>query len=244
MASTGNDRPAEAETSAPITRQFVKFDFYKVDRAWRDLPEKERDLAREEFASVLEKYSETLLIRTYTLMGLRGDVDFLIWLVGEDPRDFQRLATTLRQTRLGRYLDLPYSYLSATKRSMYLIRHKHPGQEGDRRRIQPSGAPYLFVYPFVKTRPWYALSKATRQGMMDHHIGIGHKYPSVKINTTYSYGIDDQEFVVAFEAESAHEFLDLVMELRETDASLYTLRDTPSFTCLAGSPADVLAAIG
>ncbi|HEX2174067.1 MAG TPA: chlorite dismutase family protein [Dehalococcoidia bacterium] len=241
MARPAGEQPADA--NAPITRQFVKFDFFKVDRAWRDLPEKDRELARREFVAVLDKHAERLLIRTYTLMGLRGDADFLIWLVGEDLHDFQRLATTLRQARLGRFLDQPYSYLAATKRSMYLIKHKHPGQEGDRRRIEPSGKPYLFVYPFVKTRPWYALSKATRQGMMDHHIGIGHKYPGVKINTTYSYGIDDQEFVVAFEADSAHEFLDLVMELRETDASLYTQRDTPSFTCLAATPEDVLESI-
>lgn len=240
-------RPAPTEDnveSTPVQRQLVKFDFYKVDRAWRDLPERDRGLARKEFVSALERFTENLLIRTYSLVGLRGDVDFLIWSVGEDPVEFQRLGAALRQTRLGRFLETPYSYLSATKRSMYLIRHKHAGQAGERLRISPSGAPYLFVYPFVKTRAWYALSKATRQGMMDHHIGIGHKYPGVKINTTYSYGIDDQEFVVAFESDSIHDFLDLVMELRETDASLYTLRDTPSFTCIAADPADMLEAIG
>lgn len=237
----GRDPSAE---SKPVTRQFVKFDFYKVDRAWRSLSDRERAEAREEFVSVLGEFTENVLIRPYSTVGIRGDADFLLWVISEDLGEFQHLGTAIRRTCLGRYLDIPYSYLAGTKRSMYLIRHQHEGQEGDRLRVRPSGAPYLFVYPFVKTRPWYGLSKATRQGMMDAHIAIGHKYPSVKINTTYSYGIDDQEFVVAFEAESAHEFLDLVMELRETDASLYTERDTPSFTCLAVSAHDMLDALG
>jgi chlorite dismutase len=84
----------------------------------------------------------------------------------------------------------------------------------------------------VKTRQWYLLSKEERQKMMDVHIAVGHKYPSVKLNTTYSFGLDDQEFVVAFETESADDFLDLVMALRETQSSLFTLRDTPIYTCV------------
>jgi chlorite dismutase len=120
-----------------------------------------------------------------------------------------------------------------TRRSIYVDRHTHEGQDGTRTRVQPAGAPYLFVYPFVKTRPWYALPMEERQRMMDDHIATGHRYPGVKINTTYSFGMDDQEFVVAFEAESPSEFLDLVMELRGSPASAYTLRDTPAFTCVA-----------
>ena len=229
---------------APITRQLVKFDFFKVDRTWRDLPDFDRSQARKEFAGVVDRFSDDLLIRSYSLVGIRGDVDFMLWTVAEDLRQLHDFGSALRKTRLGRFLDIPHAYLAGTKRSMYISKHKHPGQEGDRSRIVPGTAPYLFVYPFVKNRPWYGLSKATRQGMMDAHIALGHKYPSVKINTTYSYGIDDQEFVVAFEADSPHEFLDLVMELRETDASLYTERDTPSFSCLALPLHEVLDALG
>ena len=95
----------------------------------------------------------------------------------------------------------------------------------------------MFVYPFVKTRDWYQLPQGERQAMMDEHIRVGRKYPSVKLNTTYSYGLDDQEFVVSFETDEPADFLDLVMELRETKTSVYTLRDTPIFTCIADVPA-------
>jgi chlorite dismutase len=66
----------------------------------------------------------------------------------------------------------------------------------------------------------------------------------VKINTTYSFGLDDQEFVVAFESDSVADFLDLVNEMRGSEASTYTVRDVPSFTCIAMSVDEVLSAIG
>jgi chlorite dismutase len=100
------------------------------------------------------------------------------------------------------------------------------------------------VYPFVKTRAWYALPREQRQEIMNVHIAVGHRFPSVKLNTTYSYGLDDQEFVLAFESDYPGDFLDLVMTLRETESSSYTERDTPIFTCVAGSPADVLDQLG
>jgi chlorite dismutase len=84
---------------------------------------------------------------------------------------------------------------------------------------------------------------AERQRIMNQHIAVGHKYPRVKINTTYSFGLDDQDFVVAFEAESPAEFLDLVQELRETESSKYTLRDTPMFTCRRSTIEEILESI-
>jgi chlorite dismutase len=93
------------------------------------------------------------------------------------------------------------------------------------------GRKYLFVYPFVKTRAWYLLPKEERQRIMKQHIRVGHDYTSVKLNTTYSFGLDDQDFVVAFETNYPDDFLDLVQELRETESSIYTQRDTPIYTC-------------
>jgi chlorite dismutase len=119
-----------------------------------------------------------------------------------------------------------------TKRSMYIDKVDPFHTAESRTHIVPGKRKYLFIYPFVKTRPWYLLPLAKRQEIMDVHIKIGNKYPSVKLNTTYSFGLDDQDFVVAFETEEPKDFLDLVMELRETESSVYTQRDTPIFTCI------------
>src|SRR6202165_3570755 len=140
------------------------------------------------------------------------------------------MVSEINKSLLGRYLDVPASYLAMTKHSQYVDEHVHEGQEGRRVRIVPGKKPLIFVYPFVKTRDWYLLPMAERQRIMNDHIAVGHKYPRVKINTTYSFGLDDQDFVVAFEADSAADFLDLVQELRETESSKYTARDAPMYT--------------
>ena len=93
----------------------------------------------------------------------------------------------------------------------------------------------MFVYPFVKSREWYALPADERWRIMQGHIEVGREYPGVDNHTTYSFGLDDQEFVVAFDTDDVGTFLDLVQRLRTTEASRYTVRDTPSFTCIAMS---------
>ncbi len=190
-----------------------------------------------------ERWNERILLRTYSTLGTRGDCDFLLWQVSENLDDFQKLASDILSTDLGPYLETPYAYLSMTKRSMYVAEHVHEGQEGTRLVIAPGGAKYLFVYPFVKVRAWYRLPLAERQRMMDEHIALGHKYPTVKINTTYSFGLDDQEFVVAFESDYPQDFLDLVQEMRESEASSYTERDTPIFTCVSMPLKEILEAL-
>ncbi|HLH24680.1 MAG TPA: chlorite dismutase family protein [Chloroflexota bacterium] len=227
-----------------MRRQFVKFNFFKIDPAWRRLPPSERDAGKRAFQAVLERYAERMILRSYSLVGIRGDCDFLLWTISEDLDVFPPFMAELLATGLGNYASLPYSYLSQTRRSMYVDKHRHEGQEGSRLTVTPGKAKYLFVYPFVKTRAWYALSKERRQEMMDAHIKLGHTFPSVKLNTTYSYGLDDQEFVLAFESDVPSDFLDLVMALRETEASSYTERDTPIFTCIAMRPGEMLDLLG
>ena len=116
--------------------------------------------------------------------------------------------------------------------------------DGKRLTVVPGKGKYIFVYPFLKTREWFLLTKAARQGMLDEHIEVGHRFPSVKLNTTYSFGLDDQEWVVAFESDKPEDFLDLVMALRETEGSRYTLRDTPIFTCIRKSLKETLDTLG
>jgi len=167
----------------------------------------------------------------------------MVWRIGYQLDPLQDEAAKLNQTGLGKYLDITQSFLSMTKRSMYIDKD-NPDHVEDRLHIVPGRSKYLFVYPFVKTRDWYARTPDQRQEMMDEHIRIGTKYRSVKLHTTYSFGLDDQEFVVAFETEEPADFLDLVQELRETKASSFTLRDTPMFTCRQRTIEECLAAIG
>ncbi len=213
--------------------QFIHFSFYKLDIQWRRLSPELKDQNKEETRVVLEKWADRFPIMPYTLLGLRGDADFLLWKFSERVEDFQAFASSFLNTSLGGYLDTPYAYLALTRRSKYVGGHEHEGGHGSTTRIEPLGTPYLMIYPFVKTHEWYQLPLEERKRMMGEHFRIGHKYPNVKIHTTYSYGLDDQEFVLAFETDDLEDFLNLVEDLRFTETRKYTLRDTPIFTCRA-----------
>lgn len=234
-------------------REYVRFSVFKVDPAWRRLPVEERDRHKEEFESVIASRVKEMMIYSYALVGTRGDSDFLLWQASRDLEQLHELAAALNHTGLGAYLSLAHSYFAMTKRSIYLNRYEeeyiatYGGEEHiDKARvaINPQGSKYLFMYPMAKIRAWYKLSHEDRQRMMDEHIRVGHQWPDVKLNTTYSYGLDDQEFVVAFESDHPGRFLDLLMALRVTEASAYTLFDTPAFTGLAQSMRETLDSLG
>jgi chlorite dismutase len=161
----------------------------------------------------------------------------MLWRISFDPRDFQEAQAEINRTVLGGYLTQPHSLVSMQRRSQYVNRIEGSGHGLE---LLPGEGKYLFVYPFVKTRAWYDLSPHARQGMMDEHIYASGPFKGVRLNTSYSYGIDDQEFVVAFDSDYPQEFVDLVGRLRYTEASLYTLRDTPMFSCVKRDLAGVL----
>ena len=204
--------------------QYVAYTFYRVDPAWRRLPVEERQAAKDAFADVFEDFADRFdHLRTYTTTGVRPETDFFLWKITERYDALGELGAALNGTPLAGWLETPYSYLATTKASQYTSARKA-------RKITPHGLPYLVVYPFVKVRPWYALSEADRQRAMDEHMVIGREeFPGIRNHTTYSFGIDDQEFMTAFECEEPADFMHLMLRLRDSEASGYTERDTPIF---------------
>ncbi len=205
--------------------QYVAYTFYRVDPAWRRLmPPDARQAQKEEFAEVVDSFGERFEhLRAYTTAGVRPDTEFFLWKITDRYDDLEELGAALNGTALAGWLETPYSYLATTKASQYTSARKA-------RKITPHGLPYLVVYPFTKVRPWYALPEEERQRAMDEHIRIGREeFPGIKNHTTYSFGIDDQEFMTAFECEEPSDFMHLMLRLRDSEASRYTERDTPIF---------------
>jgi len=231
MTATPPDSGSTGAETADETRDFVKYTFFHLRPEWRRLPLEEREAGKLRFARVLDDPPEGLLVRTYSLTGLKAGTEMMVWSIGTDLPALQEFHARLFGTPLGGYLDTPFSYLGMARRSEYLGDHDHGGEGGQTHR-RPFDLPYLFVYPFVKKREWYALSFEERRRVMGEHFRIGHKYPHVQIHTGYSFGIDDMEFILAFETETPAEFLDLVSALRSTEASRYTALETPIFTCV------------
>jgi len=219
--------------SAESQGQYVAYTFYKVDPAWRRLPVEERAAGKDAFAEVVEDFAERMDVRAYSVTGVRPDADFFLWKITDRYQDLGELGAALNGTPLAGWLDTPYSYLATTKPSQYTKARRA-------RKVVPKGSPYLVVYPFVKVRPWYALLPEDRQRAMDEHIRIGAEFASIHNHTTYSFGIDDQEFMTVFECDEPADFMHLMQTLRETEASAYTERDTPIFV---GEQMDVRAAL-
>lgn len=224
--------------------QMVRYAFYKLAPEWWRLPVAERRAAGEEFTGIVQQWRECMMLSSFSTIGTRADTDFMIWQASERLDDIHGFAVDVQRSRFGVWLTQPHSYLAMTRRSMYVANHSHPGQEGTRLRLMPGGTRYLFVYPFVKTHAWYTLPFPERQRLMDEHIRIGHEYPAVSLNTTYSFGLDDPEFVLAFESDDPAAFQDLVMRLRETESRPYTQIDTPIFTCLSTPVEGLLSELG
>lgn len=233
------------EQQAPeekLPAQYINYVFFKLDPEWRRLPEEERERGKQEFLAAAEQHGGSMLLRSFSLMGLRPDADFMLWRIGYDLDAFEEMTSALLKSGLGKHLELAYSYFALSRRSIYVGEHT-PGFQ-NRTHIVPGEADYLFVYPFVKTRAWYRLPLEERQRMMNEHMQIGRKHYPVKNNTGYCFGIDDYEFILSFEAETPEKFQDLMMELRESEASAYTELDTPIFTCRRRPLEKILESLG
>src|ERR687889_2771235 len=216
-------------------RQFVKYPFLKVDPAWRRLDAEERARHKREFIAACEDFGSERLLRAFSLVGTRGDADLMLLAQATNLERIHELHVVLAQSGLMHWATIPYSYLAMTKASEY--------SDESRLEVRPAHAKYLFVYPFVKTRAWYTLDPQERYRIMQEHIKLGREYPEIDLNTSYSFGLDDQEFVVAFETDDPASFLDLVQRLRTTESSSFTLRDTPTFTCISASVERALNAL-
>ena len=206
-----------------MSGQYVAYTFFRVDPAWRRLPVEERMAGKDAFAEVVEDWAGRMdFLRAYSVTGVRPDSDFFLWKITQRYEDLGELGAELNATPLAGWLETPYSYLATTKASEYTAARRP-------RKVVPRNSPYLVVYPFVKTRPWYALPEDERQRAMDEHIRIGAEFETIHNHTTYSFGIDDQEFMTVFECDEPADFMHLMLTLRDSEASAYTERDTPIF---------------
>ncbi len=147
-----------------------------------------------EFLAACEDFALDRSLRAYSTIGTRGDVDLVLLSQSPNLDDLHTFHVVLGQSGLAKWAETPYSFLSMTKRSPY-------SEEEARPEICVSERKYLFLYPMVKQRRWYGLPAEERGRIMKSHIEVGRRYPEITINTSYSFGLDDQEFVVAFEGD-------------------------------------------
>ncbi|MBK9944451.1 MAG: chlorite dismutase family protein [Kouleothrix sp.] len=228
-----------ASENAP-ERYFVQYTSFKADPAWRRLPYSAREDGREALVRTIEAYAPAISTWAYSTLGLKTGCELLLWRRGSDPAAMQEMTGRLLQAGMGTYLEIAHNLYGFTRPSTYTKRPTSQEQAIDLDERQT----YLTVYPFSKTTEWYLMSKEARQGMMNEHIRVGHEYAEIRQVLLYSTGLDDQEFVVAYEMEDLPRFSDLVTALRNTEARRYTLRDTPIITGIHRPLREALSLIG
>jgi chlorite dismutase len=195
-----------------------------LDPAWRRRPDAERHDDGCRFAEAVQASSaEGVRTITYSSVGLEPGVDLLVWRLAPSVDALESTAAGLLRAGLGRWLSVHHSLIGRIAPSQYVRKPTEQEQAvfaGERSR-------YMIVYPFTKSTDWYLLSKEARQGVMNEHMRVGHQYPTVRQALAYSFGLDSQDFVVAYETDDLVAFGDLVRELRGTESRRSTVSDTP-----------------
>ena len=225
LTDIGATRPSPEEMRAspdlPDTR-YIQALGLALDPAWRRLQAEERCQDARAFTEAVEGWPGVVTY-TYSSIGLEPGVDLLIWRLGPSLDALEEAGAGALRAGLGRWLRVTQSLLGVIQASQYVRRPTAQEQSlfsGERAR-------YLIVYPFTKSTDWYLLGKEARQGVMNEHMRVGHAYPQVRQLLANSFGLDDQDFVVAYETDDLPGFSNLVRDLRGTDSRRSTVRDTP-----------------
>jgi len=236
MADPGKNSPR---------RQIVNFAFFRVQPEWRRLSIHERREHKDEAVRVLKRWDcEDMRVLTYSMTGLRADCDFMLWRISYSVECLSSAHSDLMKTQLGGYLELTHSFLGMTKRSQYLIGKEQDDHPALRGYIKPGASKYLAIYPFSKTREWYLRPFEERQRVVSEQIKTAQEFPRVRLNTVYSIGVDDNEFVIALETDHLEDLVDMAMRLREIENSVHILHDVPRFTCLSAPLEAMLEKLG
>src|SRR5919202_2793551 len=230
--------PKESEAARNATSTFLNFSFFKLDPKWRWLNEIGKEEAAKEFANLVEVANTKMKVRTYSTLGLREDADLMLWMISNSIEKTQVMTSKVYSTVVGKYLTPSYVFLSSVRPSVYSSRIK-PGFMTEEQPLK-----YCIVYPFVKSREWYLLPFEERKKMMEEHILVGRKFPQIRLNTTSSFGLDDQDFMLPFETEDLTAFQELIIQLRETKVSKYIIRDTPMIVCIYKGAEDIIKSLG
>ena len=203
--------------------RFVHSWLLRLDPAWRRRSVDERGADIEAFRTATDRAGARLNQHAYSTIGLRAEGDLLLWRMADSIEAIEETAADLLTAGIGRWMTTSLSMIGLTRPSQYVKRPTTQEQSlftGER-------SAYLVVYPFVKSIEWYLAAAEERQEAMKGHMRIGHAYPQIRQLLAYSFGLDDQEFIVAYETDDLVAFQDLVRDLRATEARRSTVRDTP-----------------
>jgi chlorite dismutase len=210
-----------------------------LDAAWRRLPREERCQSATELAAAVSAESDVMTF-CYSMVGLQAGTDLLLWSLASSLDALEERSASVLRSGMGQWMQAKESFLGIIQPSQYV---KKPSPQ-EQSLFSGERSHYLIVYPFTKSTDWYLLGREARQGIMNEHMRIGHDFPEVRQLLAYSFGVDDMDFLVAYETDDLPKFGELVRALRGTDSRRSTVRDTPILTGIHRPIAEITALLG
>lgn len=220
-------------------KQFVTFNFFRVNPEWRKLDPESKSIFKAEFQTVCERFRENFLLFSYSLVGFDSKADLMFWRIGTSMDLIQEMTARLFRTSLGSYFEGSDVYLAVTKDRMFVA-----GGIEDRIRVKAGEKKYHFVYPCSKNKDWYEKSAEERDALIEENFMVGRRFENIKIHLTHAFGFSEQDYIISFETDDPRDFLALAEELRQTPASKFTLRGMPVYTCRQRPLMECLDALG
>ncbi|GAA3914728.1 hydrogen peroxide-dependent heme synthase [Microbacterium invictum] len=160
----------------------------------------------------------------YDVTGMRADTDLMIWLHGEDPAEVQRALRALRRTDLLAPFALTWSAMGVHRDAEFNKRHIPGYLRGEAPRE------WLCVYPFVRSFEWYLLPEEERSRMLADHGRKGAAFTDVVANTVSTFALSDYEWLLPLESDNLISLVDLMRDLRATDARRHVREEVPFHT--------------
>jgi chlorite dismutase len=234
-----HERPADTSLSAPKSpaaassgREFASFIILKIDPEWRKVHPAEVGHGKKEFADVVRSFESQLASTSYSLVGLSGMGDVLLWRVGANIGLLQEMTGKLLSTYLGRYLTIEKSFLGFL------------GDSTSRSPFVPRKSKFIHVRPLLRSKDWHQLADFIREGIERERKIVLDRFPGVRVTLASSYGLDESDLLMILESDSAEMIVDLNQALQEIQENRYVVATCRGITGISRPLGDVLDMLG
>lgn len=213
-------------------REFASFVVLRVDPEWRKVHPAEVGHGKKEFSDVIRNFDNVLASSSYSLVGLSGIGDILLWRVGTNISLLQEMTGKLLSTYLGRYLTVEKSFLGLL------------GEGASRSPFSPKSSRFIHLRPVVRTKDWHLQVDYVRDGIERERKAVIDRFPGVRVTMASSFGLDESDILMIMESDAAELIVDLNQALQETQENRYLHTSFRGITGVSRPLGEVLDMLG
>ncbi|MDK8346395.1 chlorite dismutase family protein [Brevibacterium sp. UMB1308A] len=218
------DYEAPSRQEAEELNQQIRYLSYSVFRVADDLGDLNREDLAKELTEAISQVDNVVVRGIYDVSVFRADADIMFWYHAPTVEDLQKVYAAIRTSALGSVLEPVWSVVGIHRPAEFNRSHVPAFLTDD------DPGEYLCVYPFVRSYEWYLLEPRERGKMLHDHGKAAAGYKDIKANTVSGFALGDYEWLLAFEAQHLERIVDLMRDLRNTEARMHVRKEIPFFT--------------